>query len=215
MKLAHTAKAGLVVVAVGVLIVAGVAIWMKTIQATVAEFPISAGLGTAKKEFTVNYDAIYFISVRFDPSVSLVTASCLLGGQESDPSLECAGTRPALKFSWQLFCDGQPCGTGTSARMGSRSTKGEVIIFGFPARKKYQYMLTLNFEHDLHTLQPPPIVRVELGGFKKDEFFIAGALFDYFALVLILIGGVMFLASTLRAKFSRGKNSQPNRLGPD
>src|SRR6266403_2662346 len=102
MKLAPTAKSGLVVVAVGVLIMAGVALWMKTIQTTITEFPISAGVGTAKKEFTVNYDAVYFVSVGFGPSVSLATASCLLGGQESYPSLECAGTPPSLRFSWQL-----------------------------------------------------------------------------------------------------------------
>jgi len=215
MKLAPTAKSGLVVVAVGVLIMAGVVVWMKTIQATVTEFPISAGLRTAKKEFTVNYDAIYFVSVRFGTSISLATASCLLGGQESDPSLECAGTPPELKFSWQLFCDGQPGGTGTSARMGSRSPKGDVIIFGFPARKKHKYMLALTFEHDSRTFQPSPTVRVELGGFQKEEFFIAGAVLDYFALILFLIGGLMFLASTFRAKFISWKNSLPNRLSPD
>jgi hypothetical protein len=215
MKLAPTAKSGLVVVAVGVLIMAGVAVWMKSIQTTITEFPVSAGVGTVKKEFTVNYDAIHFVSVGFDPSISLATASCLLGGQESDPSLECAGIPPSFRFSWQLFCDGQPSGTGTSARMGSRSRNGDVIIFGFPARKKHQYMLTLTFEHDSRALQPPPIVRVELGGFKKEEFLIAGAVLDYFALVLFLIGGVMFLASTLTAKFQSWKNSQPNRVGPD
>ena len=102
MKLPRAAKIGLVVTAVGVLIFLGVAIWMKTARTTVADFPIPMHPGTISHDFTVDYDAIYTMSVQVDRNIPATTASCLLGGHKSEVETAMArkNTPALLKFSW-------------------------------------------------------------------------------------------------------------------
>jgi hypothetical protein len=194
---------GFVVLAVGVLIVAGTAVWLKMVRTTVADSPISFRAGTIRQEFTVDHDGIYVMSVRFNQNISRAKAACFLGGQELDQSLDCKDSPPLLKFSWQIFGDGQIGSNGTSAVTGS-GPMNDVTIFGFPAQKNHHYVVALTFQRDASELQiPPPRVRVELSGFGKEDFFLAAAALDSVGLGLCVIGGTMILVSFLRAKFKR------------
>jgi len=212
MKLPRAAKFGLVVTAVGVLIFLGVAIWMKTARTTVADFPVPMHPGTISQDFTVDYDAIYTMSVQVDRNIPATTASCLLGGHkpEVDMAMACKNTPALLKFSWELSRDGQAGGTGTSAEMGNSSFTDktlDITIVSFPARKNHKYTAELKFDQDASTLKLlPPRVRIDLDIFNREDFIFAGAGFDSVGLALCLVGGTMFLVSFLRAR-SRAKNA--------
>jgi hypothetical protein len=202
MRLTGPVKAGLVLVALGVATLAGIAIWIKTARTTVADFPISIHPGTVNQEFIADYDAMYVMSVRFDRNISHTRAVCFLGGQELDQSLDCKDSPPLLKFSWQIFRDGQQMGTsGTSAITGS-GPMNDVTIVGFPTEKKHRYTLALTSQQDAGSLQiPRPRVRVELSPFNKEDFIFAAATFQFLGLVLCVIGVMILLVSFVRSKF--------------
>lgn len=202
MRLTGPVKSGLVFVGLGMASFAGTAIWLKTARTTVADFPIPIHPGTVKEEFIADYDARYVMSVRFDSNISQTRAVCFLGGQELDQSLDCKDSPPLLKFSWQIFRDGQLGTTGTSATTGS--SRNDVVIVGFTAEKKHRYTLALTSEQDANSLQiPRPRVRVELSPFFKEEFIFAGAAFQLFGFVLFVTGATILLVSFVRNKFKQ------------
>src|SRR5258708_1031119 len=137
MKLTRISKAGLVLIALGLLIFVGFAVWAKSIRTTVVDIPVPMRAEAVSRDFVVDYDALYTMWVRFDRSIPLDTARCLLGGQKSelDGDLDCKNTAPLLKFFWQLSRDGKNGAEGASTGMGSSSTADgalNVSIFSFP-----------------------------------------------------------------------------------
>ena len=211
MKVTLTAKAGLVLVGLGLLIFLGFAIWAKSIQTTVLDIPMPMRTETVSQIFSVDYNAIYTMWVQFRPSLPPPTAHCLLGKRNSelDADLNCTKTAPLLKFSWTLSRDGQTGETGSSAETGSSLTEGgslKVSIVSFPAQKKHRYTVTLNFDQDASPLKmPPPKVRIELDIFNREDFIFVGATFDSLALLLCLAGAMMFLVPFLKARSTQSK----------
>ena len=203
MRLTVPVKSGLVFIAVGVATFAGTAIWLKTALTTVAEFPIPIHPGTVNQEFIAAYDARYVMCVRFDRDISHTRVVCFLGGQELDQSLDCKDSPPLLKFSWQIFRDGQQIGTtGTSAVR--ESGRNDVAIVGFPTEKKHRYTLALTSQQDASSLQiPRPRVWVELSPSYKEDVIFAGATFQFFGLVLCATGATILLVSFVRSKFKQ------------
>jgi hypothetical protein len=162
------------------------------------------------RDFTVDYDGpIYSMYVMFDRSEPRTTAICLLGGEKSElyADLDCTHTAPLLKFSWELSRDGQFAGSGSSADMGSISTVDgllRVSIVGFPARKKHQYHVALEFDENAGGLTiPPPRIQVKLDSFVREDIFIAGAFLNAIAFVLCLVGVVMVSVPFLRTRLRR------------
>jgi hypothetical protein len=209
------AKANIVLFALGLFIFLAVAIWLKSTRTILADIPVPMSSEVVTRNFIVDYDGpLYRMVVRFDPRVPEATARCLLGATKSDlrPDLDCSGTSPLLKFSWELRRDGQSRGSGSSADMGSISTMdgaSRVIIVGFPAQKKHRYEVALKFERNAATLSiPPPRVQIELDYSVREGLFFAGAALDTVAIVLCLIGVVIFVVQFLKAKFNRFK-AQP------
>jgi len=208
MKLTRSAKAGLVLLAIGLSIFLAVAIWLKTTRTTLVDIPMPMRAEVTRKDFSVDYDGpIYGMVARFDRSVSETTARCLLGATNSDlyPELDCSGIAPLLKFTWELRRDGQFGGSGSSANMGSVSKMDgalRVMIVGFPAQKNHRYQATLTFENNAMDLKiPPPIVQIELDSFVKEDLFILGAILDSLASVMCLVGVVLVTVSLLKKKF--------------
>lgn len=115
MKLARTAKAGLVLTGLGLLIFLAVAIWLKTTRTILAEIRMPMRAGVVSTDFTVDHDGpLYTMTVKFDRVVLPATASCLLGGKklEFEPDVDCTNTPPLLQFRWELSRDGQSVGSG-------------------------------------------------------------------------------------------------------
>ena len=212
MKLSRVSKLGIVVAVVGVVLFIGTAVWLKSIRTTVADIAISQTPATITKDFTVDYDALYTLSIRLDPSVSQDTATCLLGGEKSPlhAGVDCKDIPPLLGFTWQLSRDGKVIGTGTSAEMGSSSSVSgplDVTIVSFPARRNHLYTMALVFVEDVSLLKiPSPRARVEVDIFNREDFIWAGAWFDSIALVLGLVGATMVFVPILRARFKSRKS---------
>ena len=206
MKLSRVSKSGIVVAGVGVVLFIGTAVWLKSVRTTVADIAVTQTPGTITKDFTVDYDALYTLAIRLDPSVSPDTATCLLGGEKSPlyAGVDCKDTPALLGFSWQLSRDGKVVENGTSAEMGSSSSVSgplDVTIVSFPARRNHLYTIALAFDKDANQLKiPPPRARVELDIFNKEDFIWAGAWFDSIALALGLVGVTMVLVPVLRAR---------------
>ena len=212
MKLSCVSKLGVVVGVVGVVLFVGTAVWLKSVRTTVADLSVTQTPGTITKDFTVDYDALYTLSIQLDPSVSPDTATCLLGGERSPlhAGVNCKDTPALLGFSWQLSRDGKVVGNGTSAEMGSSSSVSgllDVTIVSFPAHRNHRYTMALVFGKDASQLKiPSPRARVELDIFNKEDFIWAGALYDSVALVLCLVGVTMVLVPVLRARFKAQKS---------
>jgi hypothetical protein len=218
MKLTRLAKAGLVLLALGLVTFLGVAIWLKSTRTILADIPMPMRAEVVSRDFTVDYDgSIYQMVVRLDGSVSDTTAKCLLGATKSElyPNLDCRGTSPLLMFSWELRRDGRVGANGSSANMGSISKAegaSRVIIVGFPAQKKHQYAVTLKFDRDARNLAiPRPRVQIELDSFVTEDLFVVGGILDSVASGLCFFGVVMFSVSFLRTKLNRSK-TQPERV---
>jgi hypothetical protein len=206
MKLSRVSKIGTVVTVVGVFIFVGTAVWLKSVRTIVADIPITQTPSTITKDFTVDYDALYTLSIQFDPSLPPDTATCLLGGENSElhSGVDCKNAPPLLGFSWHLGCDGKAAADGTSAEMGSSSTVSgplRVAIVSFHARRNHLYTMFLRFDKDASQLKiPPPRARVELDIFNKEDFVWVGALFDSLALLLCLVGTTMIVVPILLAR---------------
>jgi len=212
MKLILSVKIGLGLVGIGLATFLAVAIWMKTIRTTLLDVPMPMRAESVGSDFTVDHDGpLYTMDVTFDRSMPEVQTRCLLGATKSEvlSDLDCSRTAPLLKFSWELHSDGKFAGRGSSADMGSISGvdgASRVVIVGFPARKKHQYHLALQFEKNAGDLTiPPPRVQVELDAFVREDLLIGGALLDAIAFVLCLVGVVMIAVVFLRIRFRRLK----------
>jgi hypothetical protein len=211
MKLIRVSKIGLVLVGFGLLIILGYAIWAKSIRTTVLDIRVPMKGEAVSQDFSVDYDALYTIWVKFDRSVSLHEARCLLGAKKSelDADLDCKDFAPLLKFAWALSRDAKNGATGLSDDLGSSSTEENsqnVSIFSFPAQKKHRYTLTLKFEQEASILKmPPPKVKVELDIFNREDFIWAGAAFDSVGLLLCVTGTIMFSVPLLKAGFKQSK----------
>lgn len=209
MKLTLPGKIGLGLLALGLATFLAVAIWLKTVRTTLMDIPMPMRAGVTSKDFAVDYDGpIYTMEVQFDRSVSDTTARCLLGATKSElrPDLDCTGTAPLLKFSWELRRDGQFDGSGSSADMGSisRISGGPlVMIVGFPASRKHRYEATLTFDKNAGDLAIlPPRVQVKLDSFAREDLIIVGAILDALGFILCLVGVAMVAVPLLRSKFS-------------
>jgi hypothetical protein len=212
MRLTRLAKAGLVLLALGLIIFFVVAIWLKSTRTILADIPMPMRADVVSRDFTVDYDGpIYPMVVRFDGSVSDATAKCLLGATKSPlrPDLDCSGTSPLLMFSWELRRDGRVGPSGSSADMGSISKAAgasRVIIVGFPAQKKHRYTVTAKFDRDARNLTiPPPRIQIELDSFVTEDLFVVGGILDSAASGLCFLGVVMFSVPFLRTKLNRSK----------
>jgi hypothetical protein len=140
MKLTLISKAGLLLIALGLLIFMGFAVWAKSIRTTLMNISVPMRAEAVSRDFVVDYDAIYTMWVRFDRSIPLDTARCALGAQKSELDADVArkNSSPHLKFFWQLSRDGKNGAEGSSADMASSSTADgslSVSIFSFPAQK--------------------------------------------------------------------------------
>ena len=182
-----------------------------SIRTTVLDIPVPMKAETVSRDFSVDYDALYTVWVKFDRSVSLHEAHCLLGGGklEIDADQNCREFAPLLKFAWTLSRNGTGEATGLSDDLGSSLTENNslnVSIFSFHAQKKHKYSLTLKFERDASSLNIPlPKVRVELDIFNREDFIWAGAVFDSLGFLLCVMGVAMFSVPLLKARFSQSK----------
>ena len=218
MKLTRLAKAGLVLLALGLVTFLAVAIWLKSTRTILADIPMPMRAEVVSRDFAVDYDGpIYGMVVRFDGRVSDATAKCLLGATKSEflPAPDCSGTSPLLMFSWELRRDGQVGASGSSANMGSISKAdgaSRVMIVGFPAQKKHRYTVTVKFDRDAHNLTiPPPRVQIELDTFVTEDLLVVGGILDSVASGLCFLGVVMFSVPFIRTKLNRSK-TQPERV---
>jgi hypothetical protein len=218
MKLTRLAKAGLVLLGLGLITFLAVAIWLKSTRTILADIPMPMRAEVVSRDFTVDYDGpIYGMVVRFDGSVPDATAKCLLGAKKSElrPNLDCNGTLPLLMFSWELRRDGRVGASGSSSDLGSISKANgasRVMIVGFPAQKKHRYAVTVKFDRDARSLAiPPPRVQIELDSFITEDLFVVGGILDSVASGLCFFGVVMFSVPFLRTKLNRSK-TQPERV---
>lgn len=210
MNLTRASKVGLAVAAVGVVTFLGTAVWLKSIRTTVLEIPASMHSETITKDFTVDYDAHYVMSVRFGNTVSPTVALCLLGANSPQLRPACSVTAPLLGFSWQFAHDGQVIASGTTSDLNlSRGSEGtsEVGPFGglFAARK-HNYIATIKFDQDGSSLKiPPPIIRVEMAGFNQMDFWMAGTALDLLGFALMAIGFGVAIVSLVKARRNRDR----------
>jgi hypothetical protein len=211
MKLTRLSTIGLVLIGFGLLIFLGYAIWAKSIRTTVLDIPVPMKAEAVSQDFSVDYDALYTMWIKFDRSISPHEAHCLLGAQNSElnTELDCKDFEPLLKFSWELSRNGESGATGLSNDLGSSSMEDNslnVSIFTFPAQKKHKYTLTLKFGQDASSLKmAPPKVQVELDIFNREDFIWAAAVYDSLGLLLCVIGAFMFLVPVLKARFNQSK----------
>jgi hypothetical protein len=211
MKFTRVSTLGLALIGLGLLIILSYAIWAKSIRTIVLDVPVPMRADTLSQNFSVDYDAIYTMRVRFDRGIPADFARCVLGAQKSQlgPDLDCKTIAPALKFSWALSRDGKNGGTGSSEDAGSSSMTEDsldVSIVSFPARKKHQYTASFKFDEDARVLKiSPPRIQIELDVFNREDFIWAGAAFDSIGLLLCMIGGITFLLPILRNKFKQPK----------
>jgi hypothetical protein len=211
MKFTRISIFGLALVGLGLLIILSYAIWAKSIRTIVLDAPFPMGTDALNQNFSVDYDAIYTMRVRFDRSVSADFARCVLGAQKSQPGAEigCKSIAPALKFSWALSRDGKKGFTGSSENAGSSSSTKDsldVSIVSFPAQRKHQYGASLKpDEHSSALKIPPPRVQIELDVFNREDFIWLGAALDSVGLLLSVFGGIAFLVPILRAKLKQKK----------
>jgi len=121
MKINLISKVGLVLIALGLAIFGGFAIWAKGIRTKVLELPMPIKAASVSQDFSVHYDALYTMTAQFDHTVTPDVARCLLGERKSalHPDLVCTDIPPLLKFTWAVNSDGKNLGTGSSAHLGS------------------------------------------------------------------------------------------------
>jgi hypothetical protein len=114
MKPIRVSKIGLVLAGFGLLIILGYAIWAKSIRTTVLDIRVPMKAEAVSQDFSVDYDALYTMWVKFDRSVSLHEGRCLLGAKKSelDADLDCKDFAPLLKFAWALSRGGKNGATG-------------------------------------------------------------------------------------------------------
>ena len=211
MKLSRASKVGVFLLTAGVVMLLGVAIWLKTTREILADFPMPMHPETISRDFSVDYDGpLYKMRVHFGSALSETTARCLLGATKSEryPDLDCSNIAPALKFSWELRRDGQTGGSGSSANTGSVLTRDgmtQVAIVAFPAQKNHRYEVILKYERNADNVGiPPPSVQIVLDSLVKEDFYIVGAILDVLAVILCLVGLAVLAVGFVRARLQRG-----------
>jgi hypothetical protein len=215
MKLTRVAKSGLALIVVGLLIFLSIAIWLKTVRTNVVDIPMPLRGQSATQDFTVNFNGLYTVWVRFDPTTRQPTADCLLGRPQLEVTADsdCKNIAPLLNFAWKLNYDGQNIATGSSAVIGSdlKTAHGlDADIVSFHAETGHKYTLAVQLHQDARSITIiPPRVRVDLDIFNREDLVWAGAAADYFGLLLCLIGAIMFSISLLRTKLKNRKPPAP------
>jgi hypothetical protein len=83
-----------------------------------------------------------------------------------------------------------------------------LIVVGFPAQRNHRYEVSFQFDNNANSLaMPPPKIQIELDSFVKEDLFIVGAVLDFIAVVLCLIGVGILTAPFLIARVRPLKTS--------
>jgi hypothetical protein len=206
MRLTRVAKSGLVLIVFGLLIFAGIAIWLETIRTTIVDLPLPLHGQSARPEFTVDFDGLYTFWIQFEGHADPAIADCLLGRpfRELSHDSVCKNVPPRLEFSWKLSCDGQNVAKGSSAADGSdvKTASGLMAdIVSFRAQKGRRYILDVELHEDGSVVPIlPPRMLVGLDPFNREDLIWTSEAADCLGLLLCLIGLTMFLISVLRTK---------------
>jgi hypothetical protein len=205
MKLTPSRKAGLVVIAVGLLAPIAFFAWSSTIRRSIVDLPLPLHPGVVRQDFSVDYDGHYIVGIEMDKNISRQTTECLFGAKEmgSEVATDCGDTPAVLNFSWQLIQDDQIVWTSTSAKMGSGpSSQGFMANLGlFQARRGHRYGVLLDFAQDASkTAVGQPRLRIILDPWTYEEIIVGEVISEGFCFVCLLAGGLILGVSWWRAR---------------
>jgi hypothetical protein len=199
-QLPRTARIGLVIVTIGLLVPLAVAIWHATINFVPVYRPIAVTPGHLQQSFTPKFSALYVMEIEAERKLPHETLQCLLGLQDSGITAEqCRDIPPVLGFSWRLTRNGQTVSTGSSAKIdGGAYTDATVASeFGsFEGQRGAQYTLDMDFFQDASKLSvAQPKLRIGVSGSAYEDLIAVDLFSLAFGVLCCLIGGLMFFVS--------------------
>ena len=139
------------------------------------------------------------------------TLQCLLGLRDDiHQEGQCSDMDPVLNFTWKLSSDGQNIQTGSSAKIvGGSYTDATVAseFATFEGKRGKQYTLDMDFLQDGSKLSVANTkLRIGVDGITYEDFMVFDLMSFAFAVVCCLLGGGMFLASSV-ARYQKNKRA--------
>jgi hypothetical protein len=218
MPLSRTNLVGIALTAGGIALYGTWAIWLATRTNRPVDDPISMAIGHVRtRDFKVNLNALYTIDIEVLKKIPFDTLNCLLGlgmSFTSSALQECPNRPSVVKATWTLSSDGQTVANGSSddARLGSWGNDSISRILGsFHGENGRRYVLDVDVLADGSSLAlGNPRLKVEVHPMFYEDVMVGGAAVSLTALVLVLIGGILLVISSVKNRHTRNVSVPPS-----
>jgi hypothetical protein len=176
--------------------------------------PISLRGGHVRtREFKVNLKALYIVEIEVEKKIPYETLNCLLGIEDINPD-KCKNNASVVNVSWVLSSQGAVVALGSTIESKGGSWTKDIIarqIGSFQSEKGRQYTLDVNVLADGSSLtEGNPRLKVGVHPMYYENVAFADIPFLLVTVVLIVIGTIMLVASTLRER----RRLKPAAEGP-
>jgi hypothetical protein len=195
---------GVVVIVIGLALYGGWLFWSETRTWIPVSMPVSLKAGHVRtREFKVNLKSVYIVEIEVERKIAYETLNCLLGVGHSH-SGGCENTPSVVNVSWVLSSEGAVVALGSTIESKGGSSTNNTIsrqIGSFQSEKGRRYTLDINVLADGSSLaggNPRLIVGVHPMYYESVAF--AGISVLLVTVILIVIGTIMLVASTLRER---------------
>ncbi|MGB7433865.1 MAG: hypothetical protein WBR26_20810 [Candidatus Acidiferrum sp.] len=187
-------KAGLAVLALGVVIFAVWNHWIKTRRFVPLDIPVTWTAGqTITSEFHLNFDGLYVIEIVADQSIPAEKLHCLMDVQ-ANPIL-CKDLPSAIIASWILWNAGKAVMRGDSnmPHSANADTDGISRVIGqFQGKSGQFYNLQLTFASDGASLVPAhPRLKVTAASIVYTDLQSASVLVFSMVFICVLFGVIL------------------------
>jgi hypothetical protein len=203
MQITRTGRVGAIVIVIGLAVCGGWSLWSETRTCVPVSLPISLKSGHVRtQEFKVNLKAFYIIEIEADRKIPYKTLNCLLGVENIYPD-RCKDTPSVVNVSWVLSSQGAVVALGSTLDSKGGSWTNDTIarqLGSFQSERGRRYTLDLNVLADGSSLDAGnPRLKIGVHPMYYEEAAFASIPVLLLTAVLIVIGTIMLVASTLRA----------------
>lgn len=213
---ARTLVVGLILISIGIALYATWALWLYTRVDRPVDIPISMAMGHIKSPILkINRSAPYEIEIEVQKNIPFDTLNCLLGtamAPRSTALQQCPDRPSVVNMSWALTSKGETIARGSSQdrRSGDWSNNSIARLLGtFQGQRGRSYELSVDVLADGSALSAgDPHLKVEVSSAVYEDDAVGSAILFFAMVALVVLGGVLVLASYIKARRARSVAEQ-------